>query len=424
MTPFSSRGPFPKALLAIGLAIGLSAAALARAPDDAASDTTLFTASNDVCYRIPAIAAWPDGSIVVIAERRFGYKQDVEAAADRAPRRQRSARCSDAGTKEIVTRVSHDRGKTWDPERTVVDHKSALAPDYNVAFAGIPTIVNLGDELLLVYAVNRTKGARNDAACVRFKAEDEDHCGGHAAEQTLWTTRSKDKGATWSPPQPMKLEETRRVRLRTPSPGHGIVLASGRIVLPSYPNLLLSDDRGATWRAGATTRGDRALSGNETVVGSRGGNNVWASLRPTGASFRERGDGKPYRIEATSTDGGETYENIDYDDRFPMPPITPGFLILDHTWVFTSPVSDAPSNGRGRVRDRQNLTLTVSVDDGKSWRSCLLKAGGAGYSDLARIDHDALALVFEGATPDAADYRSAIHFRRLDLAKVRDAKCG
>ncbi|MBO7331751.1 MAG: exo-alpha-sialidase, partial [Alistipes sp.] len=85
------------------------------------------TKSYDVVpYRIPAIAALKDGSVVCVADYRFS-RQDIGVVKD--------------GRIDLHLRRSEDGGKTWGEIYTLVEGKGAESPDFmNVAF-GDPCIV-------------------------------------------------------------------------------------------------------------------------------------------------------------------------------------------------------------------------------------------------------------------------------------------
>ena len=79
-----------------------------------------------VPYRIPAIAALKDGSVVCVADYRFS-RQDIGIVKD--------------GRIDLHLRRSEDGGKTWGEIYTLVEGKGAESPDFmNVAF-GDPCIV-------------------------------------------------------------------------------------------------------------------------------------------------------------------------------------------------------------------------------------------------------------------------------------------
>lgn len=414
---FARRARFFLAIAALGVAATLPLAARA-----AGDDGVLFRSTDDACYRLPSVVAFEDGTVLAVAERRLGHDDRVAAQPDE--RRRRRARCVDTGVMDLMSRVSTDRGRTWSAPKLMVDHRQFLPPEFRVALVGSPIFAKLPGELLMIFGVNRTTGEKNSGECARFAGRDRESCG-VPAEQSLWTARSADKGATWSQPQPMAFSGD-VARILFPVPGMAVVLGGGRIVAPAYPHLLLSDDGGHTWRKGATTRGaDKAVAGNEVALAPLGGNDLFATLRPTIASIRAHGDddgaAAPYRLTAISRDGGETYASIKPDEALSAAPAQAGAAADAGKLFVTYPFSDRPTKGRGHVNDRKRLTLAVSSDKGASWSSCLLDPGGAGYSALSPIDDKALALVYEGGTADNDDYRAAVRFRVIPTDRPQQA---
>ena len=76
-----------------------------RLPDETALRETLVFANGQEgyrCYRIPAIVAAPDGTLLAFAE---GRKDN----------------CGDFGNVDIVLKTSTDNGRTWSPLRVVAD---------------------------------------------------------------------------------------------------------------------------------------------------------------------------------------------------------------------------------------------------------------------------------------------------------------
>ena len=79
-----------------------------------------------VHYRIPAMAALPDGGLICVADYRFS-RQDIGIVKD--------------GRVDLRLRKSHDNGRTWGEIFTLVEGKGELSPDFlNVAF-GDPCVV-------------------------------------------------------------------------------------------------------------------------------------------------------------------------------------------------------------------------------------------------------------------------------------------
>ena len=79
-----------------------------------------------VHYRIPALAALPDGGLICVADYRFS-RQDIGIVKD--------------GRVDLRVRTSRDNGQTWGDITTLVEGRGEQSPDFlNVAF-GDPCVV-------------------------------------------------------------------------------------------------------------------------------------------------------------------------------------------------------------------------------------------------------------------------------------------
>ena len=143
------------------------------------------------CYRIPSVVQTATGSLLALAEARHGS-------------------CLDAYAVHIVSRASHDGGRTWSDLAVVAGNASVRL--------GNPTAVTLASgRLLLLLATHSAKCA---GQCVTGNA----------------VTVSDDQGVSWSIPAPLRVHAA---PLRAHAPG-----ASGG---------------GPRWRGGARTGPGHAL---------------------------------------------------------------------------------------------------------------------------------------------------------------------
>ena len=117
---------------------------------------------NDVPYRIPAIAALQDGTLICVADYRFSRK-DVGIQKD--------------GRIDLRVRVSKDNGLTWGDIQTVIEGKGGESPDFmNVAY-GDPCIAadrKSGKILMMSCAGNISypKGPKRTNVGIYYKALD------------------------------------------------------------------------------------------------------------------------------------------------------------------------------------------------------------------------------------------------------------
>lgn len=211
---------------------------------------------------------------------------------------------------------------------------------------------------------------------------------------------STDDGATWS----SAVDLNPQVREASwagmfASSGHGIQLASGRLVQPTvyhdsagdHASNIYSDDHGATWHAGTSA----AVGFNENKAVQRstgkvvqnmrsnsGGNRWYATASDTGAADVASGFGAAWN--SGLLDPGCNGDEISY--LRPTDVDASGNPLLSSTAVL--------SNAAGS--SRTDLTVRVSRDDGASWpHEALLAAGTAGYSTTAVLNNGTVGDLYE-----------------------------
>jgi sialidase-1 len=394
----------------------------------AAEPAVLFARDAGTCYRIPALAG-SGATLVAMVEARHG-KTTAKAERGRI-----ADDCADFGQIDLVARTSRDGGRSWGRIVVAVDHRRFLDDGYRVALAGNPTLVAMpgGARFLLLFSMLRSRGRNNSEACFHRAGKPlHERCEGFDLDHGLWSVTSEDGGVSWSAPSRIELSDPKGpIR---PGPGHGVVLPGGRIVAPAYKWLLLSDDGGRTWRKGAFNGAapgreeGPALGGSETSVTTLADGGLWSFMRLEQASYRALspdGAAPPLRLSAYSRDGGETYERVELDPRFPMGPVNSAVATAAGRVVVSYPRSREPSSGR--VVNAERRALTLSILDGGGRRTLaerLLAPGSAGYSDLAPLQGAMVGVLYEGALrPDDDDplgYLEAVHFTRVDLSGSPD----
>jgi sialidase-1 len=398
----------------------------------AANGLPLFESDELACYRIPAIVSNNQGVILAAVEQRFNrssvdYRTYDAKRSSGQLRRDGVLRCSDAGFINIVARRSTDYGATWSDMQLILDHRQFLPPHYRVALAGNPTFVFIpeSNRFLLLFSVARSRGSDNSASCVRARWSSQPACRDVPAEQGIWMTTSDDLGESWSAPQPLNLLQPKLPELQRPGPGHGIILPSGRVVVPAYPNLLVSDDGGLGWRYGGPNP-----VGNETSVVLLDDGSIWSSIRVGGQTLRdlvEQNGPSTWRFSGYSSDRGETYERLGGDERLLVPQVHLGLLRIEATRTrpativasFPSPrlLTDPPDI----TADRRRLLVAVSDGTGGQFRGRFVHAGPAGYSDLAYLDPRRFGVLYEGAMAieplnGASSYSRNVFWKTIGLA--------
>jgi sialidase-1 len=197
-------------------------------------------------------------------------------------------------------------------------------------------------------------------------------------------------------------------RVVATGPGHGIQLASGRLIVPVWLALgttgnghgpsvnatVYSDDRGATWH-----RGDLAIaadspefpSPNETAAVQLADGSVILNIRTL--SPRNR------RAIVTGKDGATAWSQPRFQPDLPDPLCYASLARLKKLLLFSNPDNLTRVDGRDIAsKDRKNLTVRISYDEGASWPvKKTLEPGPSAYSDLAVLRDGTILCFYEAA---------------------------
>ncbi len=219
--------------------------------------------------------------------------------------------------------------------------------------------------------------------------------------------KSTDDGVTWSDP----VDITPSVGPFIAGPGVGIQLQSGRLVIPGYDTstrvghgpsrVIYSDDHGRTWRAGAKVR----KKTNESQAVELVDGTLMLNMREV--------EGRN-RYVALSRDGGESWHEEFEDEALPDPRCQASLLRYstaaeggENRLLF----SNIPNSGE--FVNRNNLTVRLSNDEGKSWPvSRRVNEGPAAYSCLSVLADGTIGLAYETGTVHPYE---RIKFVRFDL---------
>ena len=318
---------------------------------DGAYLTDLFTAgTNGVhTYRLPSLLALDAKTLLAFVQGRLHSAQDNSRAA-------------------VFCRRSLDGGRSWDAPRAVLRNSSAAMVAQQAIPISATTVVLLLN--IVPLAAPCGPGKRRCPACVTY------------------ASRSIDRGDTWSVPMPLPGTDVLGSGV-----GSGIILSSGRILAPRRADccdcsgqprsyVLISDDSGRTWRAGARlARGWTECSIAEIF------NN--GSILLTARALRANAADHPghRRLFARSDDGGLSWARtwsfsgsvgsaLRDPDCFgslasaPAPDVPGGWAVF-----FANPASP---------RRRANMSIHISLDGGSSWEAWRhVYHGPSAYSALA-----------------------------------------
>lgn len=355
----------------------LAGPAAGAAPGTGGVDLAVSTDSVD--FRIPALAVTGRGTVIAAHDRRNDGPGDLPGDID------------------TMIRRSADGGATWSEPRPVVDH---------------PAPQGCGDPSLIT---DRTNG-RVHLFCTYSHGEvgfqDSEPGSADATDPRTVHVRqltSDDDGRTWSAPVDLNAQ------VKDPawagifaSSGHGVQLASGRLLQPivvrdaagtHHAANIYSDDHGETWRAGELLAG--GTDENKAVERSTG---------QVVQNVRDINGGR--RLRAVSEDGGISHGAPTAIPGLPDPGVNADVIRVDPEGSDERLLFSNPANSR----ERADLTVRISCDGGKNWSDgVLLHPGPAAYSAMVMLPDGRVGVFAERG--DAGAYEK-LTFTALPLAEV------
>ena len=400
---------FCSALLALLLSVSA-----ARAAAPFLEKVYLFEENTDdfVSYRIPGLVVTAKGTVLVFCEARKYSGLDW-------------------GEIELHQRRSTDGGRTFSPARQVA-HLGPRLPR-NPANAEQPRGKVIGDPgqqtVNNPVAIADRDGTVHFIYCVEY--------------MRTFYVRSTDDGLTWSPPVDITAAAERfrsewPWRVIATGPCHGIQLRNGRLVVPVWlakaeggahgkavVATIFSDDRGATWQ-----RGEIAVPNTATTPGMS--ESTVAELSDGRVMLVARNHAPAHRkVVVFSRDGATGWSRPEFAEALPEPICQASlFSYADPTapaksrLLFSGPESLERADGKatpGARRDRQNISVKLSHDDGRSWVATrTLEPGPSAYSDLALLPDGTLHCFYESGRPGATrpnSKRTDWPYARLTLAR-------
>lgn len=316
-------------------------------------------------YRIPGLVATTKGTLLAYCEARKTAKGDW-------------------GQIDLLVRRSLDSGKTWSDPKPIGKLPADVKKN-EVALAQ-----KLGD--LDKFTMNNPVAIADRNGTVHFL-----YCIEYAR---CFYQRSDDDGVTFSEPVEItatfaKFRDDYAWKVLATGPGHGIQTKNGRLIVPvwlstgtgghahrpSAVSTIYSDDHGNTWQRGeiVTQHGKQVINPSETIVAELADGRVMLNIRSESKEQR--------RLVAISEDGATKWSEPKFDAALYEPVCMASIIRADDKHlVYAHPDSDKKDGTASR--DRRNLTIKVSDDDGQTWKwSRVLDPGMGAYSDLA-IDRE------------------------------------
>jgi Neuraminidase (sialidase) len=377
----------------------------ARAADPFLDKTDLFEAGKDgyVVYRIPGIVITAKGTVIAYCEARKGDGNDWDQI-------------------DVFARRSTDAGKTWEARQQLVTTdakipKNPIAIQQKLGKEGEVTVNNP------VMFVDRLKGTVHLLYCVEY--------------MRCFYKKSDDDGKTWSAAREITdtLEKFRKEydwKAMATGPAHGIQLKNGRLLVPvwlssgtggnahrpSALSVIYSDDHGQTWQRGdiVAINPEPLANPNETCAVQLHDGSVLLNIRHE--------TDQHFRAVSISADGATKWSKPVLDKQLPEPICMASLCRLTEQPAFAKNriLFANPHNPDGR--QRRNLTVKLSYDEGKTWPVArALEAGISGYSDLAVGPDGTIYCLYERGGINKNMYKTAaLTVARFNLEWLSEGK--
>lgn len=316
--------------------------------DGIISSQDLFNTSMNstvFCYRIPALIKAPNGDLI--------------AAID-----ERNLSCGDLRMNEdvnIVIRKSSDNGANWSSIRKIIDFPMGQS-------ASDPSLIrdDVTGELFMFYNFMDLKKEKD----VYY----------------IHVVKSSDNGETWSKPEDITSQISKpewKNDFKFVTSGKGTQTASGKL-LHTLVNLKYgvfifgSDDHGKTWffKETPVTPADESkvieLSDGRWMVNSR---------------VNKNGN----RFVHISSDEGKTWTSK--SETSLVDPSCNGAIVRYKSKKYGNLLLFSNLDSQ---KDRANLTVKYSKDEGKTWsKGKVIYSGSAAYSDIEVLENGQIGIFFE-----------------------------
>ncbi|XP_065829836.1 sialidase-1-like [Oscarella lobularis] len=319
------------------------------------------------CYREPVLLAHSDGTVLAFTEGR----NNTSCSGHR-----------DGYPKYILLKRSSNFGETWQSVQLLWQGN----PDYYVC---------VHDAIKDVYWLMIQES------------------------ETVLISNSKDRGSSWSKPEPLVIQST--FDFVKPAVGHGIQINSslckssklgncphGRLMVPSvcqgktngssafYSCVVFSDDSGVHWQLGGhAQRYSREVTLVQTVNNS-------ASLY---LNERNMSPTPGHRFISRSFNAGETLEDFGVDNSL-VEPVNANWTGLVTSMcrfddgnqsriIYSSPLN---------ANKRAVMGVRISYDEGFTWKATkTVDPDFAGYSDVQKLNSTTVAILYEHGKNTFAD---------------------
>ena len=343
-------------------------------------------------FRIPGMVMSRKGTLVAVFDARYNHGGDL---------------CADI---DVAAVRSTDNGQTWTLPEIVMDTGVGASNG-----CGDPCILEDAGGRIWVQALTTHFGG---GASLFVSTTGQD-----PKTTAQWNmTYSSDDGKTWirdlvNPTKQVKKDEWNCILA---GPGSGITLKDGTIVFPAQ-----------IWQTGAPIR---CMA---TICYSKDGGKNWAfgegvphatsesqvvELADGSVMINSRNEARSgYRVVYTTKDLGKSWQPHESNLKALREPTCRASLIAikskthGNMLLFSNPKSGS----------RNTMTIRYSKDEGKTWSEGYLydSRNGAGYSSLAMIDDETIAVVYESTeTHSLKGGKLSMSFLIIPLKDILKAK--
>lgn len=379
----------------------------------------LFTVGDNPAYQlyhIPGVVVTAKGTVLAWCEAR-----------------KRSAGVSDWDDIRILLRRSTDDGKTWSEAKSIADVPGPKRKNpFSLLMKNVdPNDVTYNNPVLIA----DRDGTVHMLFCLEY--------------ERVFYQRSTDDGVSWSAPEEITVtfdafKKDYDWKVLATGPNHSIQLKTGRLIVPvwlstgeggnahrpSVTATVYSDDSGKTWHAGeiAVPCTEEWINPNETVAIELADGSVMLNVRSESKQHR--------RLVTVSKDGATGWSTPVFDEAL-LEPICMGGLVRyslakdggKNRILFSNPDNLQRADGKeapGKNRDRKNLSVKLSYDEGKTWSvNKVLEPGLSMYSDLAVTPSGTILCFYGrgGASTGLSSFAGAgLTLARFNLAWLTDGK--
>ena len=330
---------------------------------------------------------------------------------------------------DVLLRRSTDDGKTWSEAQKIADVPGPKAKNpVSLRMKNVdPKDVTYDNPVLIA----DRDGTVHMLFCLEY--------------MRCFYQRSTDDGVTWSTPVEItpafeKFRAAYDWKVLATGPDHGIQLQNGRLIVPvwlstgtggnahrpSVTATIYSDDSGKSWHAGevAIPCTDEWINPNETIALELADGRVMLNARSESKAHR--------RLITISADGATGWSTPRFDAAL-LEPICMGSLVRyslataggKNRILFCNPDNLQCANGKevpGKNRDRKNLTVKLSYDEGQTWAVTKpVEPGWGAYSDIAVTPRGTI-LCFYGTGAKSGFAGDRLTLARFNLEWLTDGK--